>query len=35
MQIVDNIILINEFQKNVRIEAIIDSIINILYFNLI
>jgi hypothetical protein len=35
MQIVGNIILINEFQKNIRIEAIIDSIINILYSNLI
>jgi hypothetical protein len=35
MQIVDNIILINEFEKNIRIDAIIDSIINILYSNLI
>ena len=35
MHIVDNIILINEFQKNIRVEAIIDSIINILYSNLI
>ena len=35
MKIVDNIILINEFEKNIRIDAIIDSIINILYSNLI